>query len=662
MTEPRPAIDRRTLPHTYGPWFERFAAFTEVQLRSIPVILAGNDVLIGSPTASGKTEAFAAPAAEIALAHGAAPGAVFVVCPTRALANDLARRLAAPMSLIGLSFGRYTGEHKERVNGSLPSVVVTTPEALDSLLARRPEAFGVTRMVVLDEVHFLDGTSRGDHLRVLLHRLTRLRGQRVQRVAASATVDRPADLAQRYLQSPVVITVAGVRRMRVRAFGGRDPVSLARHVEDLAGHGLRKILVFCRSRNAVEACAVALRKRTTFEERVFAHHGSMSQVHRERTERLFQHAPAAVCVATTTLEMGIDIGTVDYVLMAALPNDVASLLQRVGRGSRRHGSVRVGYASNDAGERHIFETLFGLGRDGRLCAGPYAFRPEVIAQQALVLAGERGWIDAPVLADTLPDDLRHEFDFATCDSLLEALVNAEQLERSRGGRFVLAERTERLYASGLLHSNIADAPGTTVVDRITGDTLGTVEPPSESRVTIGGTERHIVRSVDDRLLTDAGLADKPARFRPRGTPSVQFVLARALVQALGVPEDCLLLRPATTGWRLIHGLGTVGALVLAHLLGKPRESVTPYTVHSETSFERLPAPRPAPASFVAASLPILERIVGLGPRTKHVPQALREQTARRLSDIDAILEFLDRATIIVDESVHPTIDEIARFL
>jgi ATP-dependent Lhr-like helicase len=291
-------VDRRLLPITFGPWFARFQGLTEVQRLAIPPIMAGHDVLICSATASGKTEAYAAPAAEILRQHERESAAALVIAPTRALTNDLKRRLEGPMGNVDVSLGRYTGEHKERVGGKLPAVVIATPEAVDSLLARRPAALQATRYVVLDEIHVLDSTPRGDQLRVLLHRLEQVTRIRPQRVAASATVDRPHELAGRFLRAGVQVVVPGIRKILARPFEGRDPTQVAAHLDDLAGHGFKKLLVFCRSRNQVETFSAKLRNRTRFGDAIHAHHGSLSKNHRERTERLFHLAPAAVCRRT----------------------------------------------------------------------------------------------------------------------------------------------------------------------------------------------------------------------------------------------------------------------------------------------------------------------------------------------------------------------------
>ncbi len=112
---------REILPRSYGAFFTGFRRLSPVQIQGIPPILAGRSVLLSAPTASGKTEAFAAPAAEIVLDAPRRGGLlVLIVSPTRALANDLKRRLEARYAELHIPFGRRTGEHKETVGGRLP--------------------------------------------------------------------------------------------------------------------------------------------------------------------------------------------------------------------------------------------------------------------------------------------------------------------------------------------------------------------------------------------------------------------------------------------------------------------------------------------------------------------------------------------------------------
>ncbi|MBM4061074.1 MAG: DEAD/DEAH box helicase [Planctomycetes bacterium] len=637
---------RQLLPRTFGPFLGSFTRLSEVQVRAIPPIMAGRDVLLAAPTASGKTEAFAAPLAEIVLATAAAPLRALIVSPTRALANDLKRRLEGRFDQVGLSFGLHTGEHKEQIGGRHPCVVVTTPEALDSLLARRAAALAATRLVVLDEIHILDGTARGDQLRILLHRLEALAQEPPQFLAASATIESPEQLAARYLRDPVLVLVAGTRAIRVKAFPGSSPTGVVQHLTELANHGSRKVLVFCNRRASVEDYATRLRGRTPYGDLVFPHHGSLARNQRERTERLFLEAPTGVVVSTMTLEMGIDIGSVDYVLLLHPPPSVASLLQRIGRGNRRTGTTRGGYVVDDDGQALVFRTMFQAASKGCLLGQPYAFRPSVLLQQALVLTGSRGWIDARFLERAMPAFVWDEVRPTTPSRLLTALVEAEQLQPSNGNRFVLTEPTELRYDRGVLHSNIEDSLVLEVIDRITGDVVGEVPPQTQRRLRLGGRSREVVVESSGRLLTDAkGKSDTPV-FRPRGIPTVTLAFAQRVVQALGAAPGTLLQIPHAGSVVLAHGLGTIGGLFLQKLLQAKMGNgfvpeCTPFTMRLRQQLPGLPAAdEDAVDSFVHEHLGRLGQLCGMGPRHSSLPEELQVQAVHRASCLHEVVEVM----------------------
>lgn len=642
-------LDRSSLPFTFGPWFARFQELLEIQRRALPPILAGRDVLMCSPTASGKTEAYAAPAAELVRRHKLGHTSVLIIAPTRALTNDLKRRLEGPMALVEVSFGRYTGEHKEKVGGKLPAVVVATPEALDSLLARRPETLRGVRMIVLDEIHVLDNTPRGDQLRVLLHRLEQVADSRPQRVAASATVDSPRELAARYLQDAELVVVPGARKILARAFDGRGVAYMGQHLDDLAGHGFKKLLVFCRSRNQVEAFSTKLRNQTRFGEAIFGHHGSLAKSARERTERIFHLAPAAVCFATLTLEMGIDIGTVDYVLLADVPTDVSSLLQRIGRGGRRADATRCGYVVENAGEQHLFQTMFRLGKEGHLCGRPYGFRPSILVQQALVLACAETYVCASDLRRALPPSLLKELGDGACEQVLDAMVAKELLELSGRDRYVPSEMVEQRYEHGSLHSNIDDTASVQVVDRITGDVLGTIQSPDSGKIEIGGRGRKVVKVTEGRILTDASADATPAFFRPSASPSVSFALGRAVVESFGVARASVGLLNMAGVTVLLHGLGTVGSLLLIDqwktLAGAPaiREH-SPYTMLIAAPPKGLPRPSEEHlANFLSERVAGLSKLMQAGPWARGVPDYLTLTAVRKTSGLEEVVAFLQVA-------------------
>ena len=668
------SVDRALLPHTFGNWFTRFAELTQVQREAIPIIMSGRDALLCSATASGKTEAYAAPAAELVLREDVEGTAALIIAPTRALTNDLKRRLEGLMGLTHVSFGRYTGEHKEKVDGRLPSVVVATPEAVDSLIARRPGMLRDVRMVVLDEIHVLDSTLRGDQLRILLNRLEGVTNQRPQRVAASATVDRPEELALRYLKDPEVVVVPGLRRILGRVFHGRGIEFMVEHLDDLAKNKLKKVLVFCRSRNQVENLTSKLRNKSRFGDAVFAHHGSMAKNQRERTERLFHQAPAAVAVATMTLEMGIDIGTVDYILLFDVPADVSSLLQRMGRGGRRGDSTRCGYVVQDKSDVHLFETMFHLGKAGILCGAPYGFRPSVLVQQALVMACSQAYITLADVEGMVPVDIMQELGANSAASLLDQMVASDLLERAGADRFVATEEIETRYNRGSLHGNIADGPSVSVVDRMTGDIIGRIQSADTQKIEVAGMNRHIVKGAGERILTDAaGAGAAPARFRSSASPSTSFLLGRAVVTGLmgggagkGLApheQDGQLIYALDQGphTMLVHGLGTVGSLLFAHQVGRKARVVENNAYCTTITGGLVELPRPTGVqvqSFVKERIADLAKLASAGPWERGVPSSMREEAVRRICGVDQVAAFMQIARLVEVKVPDPEVLDV----
>ena len=161
---------RHRLPNTWNAFFARFGKLRPIQLAAIPEILKGSNVLITAPTAGGKTEAVAAPLCERLKAERWTGLSILLVTPTRALVNDLFHRLEKPCHDIGVALARKTGDHPLPEHSS-EQFVITTPESLESLLTRNRERLARVRAIVMDEVHLLDGTPRGDQLRFILRRL-----------------------------------------------------------------------------------------------------------------------------------------------------------------------------------------------------------------------------------------------------------------------------------------------------------------------------------------------------------------------------------------------------------------------------------------------------------------------------------------------------------
>lgn len=570
-----PAELRSAFPRFYAALLARHRSPTPIQLAAAGPIGAGRDTLLMAPTASGKTEAYLVPTLERHLgAHrGPADARILLISPTRALANDLSRRLAERLAHADVDLGRWTGEHHDA--GRLHAVTILTPEALDARLSRSPKALADVRALVLDEIHVLDGTARGDQLRILVERLRRRDGldapgpstasrPALQVVAASATVPSPEALAGRYLRDPAIFTAGGRRTIRARIVEDPGGKALSALLQEQVKAGFRKILAFTNSREEVEVLASLLRGRPPFGDAVYAHHGSLARGVRLAAESAFLRAPAAICVATSTLELGIDIGDVDLVLLRGLPPDLPSLLQRAGRGGRRATENHVLALLRGRFEAEALRTMLGAAASGEWYSAPYVFRPGVLVQQALSALHARPSrsMDATALHRRLPPPLDLLWPPARLDDVLLAASRAEWLgPRSADGRYALGAKGERAWSRGQLHANLADKVGTVLHDGLTGDELGTVTTLDSSSVGLGGRARRVLFADEGRVVTGATPgADSLARFSGGLGPSLHASLATALLRGAGIPAPC---RARTGGtWVLYHGLGGAGGELL----------------------------------------------------------------------------------------------------
>ena len=560
---------RGLLPHTWHAFFARFGRVRAIQAATAEPICGGRDVLVMAPTASGKTEAVVAPIIERILAGGGRAQAelsAIVIAPTRALTNDLARRLRGPVNACGLSIDTKTGDSPDFDADAPPNLLLTTPESLDSLLCRHPSALKHVRALVMDDVHLVDGTARGDQLRCLASRLHHLSTVPLQRCAASATIAAADELARRYLGSQATAireseSDAGAQRtICAEAAPAADLEAASAAIIDLFLEApARKILAFANRRNDAEALVATLAQAERLRGRVFAHHGSLSRAERLRVERRFLDARAAVCVATTTLEIGVDIGDVDRVALLGPPPNVSSLLQRVGRGNRREGTTHILCLYGGEFERLRFEHLLRCAESGRLFNEEVGFRPSTLAQQALSLSfqNRHGWVSAGALHARLPPDLREEWSVGDCEATLHQLAEHGFLRVTGKQRYVAEERAKASFERGQLHSNIKDSPETEVIDETTGRSLGTVRFTAADRkqveqgapvsLGLGGKKREIARLANRQIVVRSRPGTEASRFIARQAPRYSYGLARDLAEFVGVEPGTMVLTPSMDG-------------------------------------------------------------------------------------------------------------------
>lgn len=334
-----------------------------VQEESIDATLDGANSVVLAPTAGGKTEAAFFPLISQALEDGWSGLCVLYVSPIKALLNNQEERLRRYYELLGRRASVWHGDtsaaQRKRILAEPPDCLLTTPESIEVMLVSRSVPHEMLlrnlRAIVVDEVHAFAGDDRGWHLLSLLARLGRLAGRDIQRIGLSATVGNPADLArwlsagsgrpQRLIRpdaapaaSPGAAAPAGTPRPPDAAvqldFVG-TLTNAARVIHAL--HRGEKRLVFVDSRARVESLAADLRQLGT---RTFVSHSSLGVDERRQAEQAFAQGQDCVIVATSALELGIDVGDLDRVVQVDAQATVSSFLQRMGRTGRRPGSLR----------------------------------------------------------------------------------------------------------------------------------------------------------------------------------------------------------------------------------------------------------------------------------------------------------------------------------
>lgn len=321
----------------------------QLQNDAVAPLVAGQDAILLAPTAGGKTEAATFPLLTRMSQEDWRGTSVLYICPLRALLNNLQPRLASYAQWLGrtaeVRHGDTTAGQRRRLSAEPPDILLTTPESIEAMLVSTLTApqvlFANVRAVVVDEVHAFAGDDRGWHLQGVLSRLEAIAGRPLQRIGLSATVGNPKELlhwlrGRRREGAGLVIDPGGDTKdsdVRLDWVGSVD--NAAEVISRL--HRGEKRLVFADSRRTVESLTMSLRERKVD---TFASHSSLSVDERRRSEHAFAEALDTVIVATSTLELGIDVGDLDRCLQIGAPRTVASMLQRLGRTGRRADTTR----------------------------------------------------------------------------------------------------------------------------------------------------------------------------------------------------------------------------------------------------------------------------------------------------------------------------------
>lgn len=503
---PGAAFEQLAKPVQRWIYDQGWSALRQAQEAAIPVILEGRrDVLISASTAAGKTEAAFLPILSALLdAPASSPGVrTLMVAPLKALINDQFRRLTDMCAPVGVEVHRWHGDvtagSKHKVLKDPGGILLITPESLEALFVLHgpqiPALFGQLRYVVIDELHAFLGTERGAQLRSLLHRLDLAARRRIVRIGLSATLG-DLHLAAEQLRPGGADRVEILRiadggldvQVAVRSYVDRaavpaprtgdvyldksKPIAPGSGAAHVAAHlyGVMRgsdNLVFANSRSDVESFADRLRvlsETAHVPNEFFPHHGNLSKALREDVEAALKDPnKPATAVATTTLEMGIDIGSVRSVGQLGAPPGVASVRQRVGRSGRRGSppilrvyltEPEVEAQSPLADELHeeLIQTIAILELflvDG-WCEppDPAVLHTSTLVQQLLSLIAQHGGVSAAQAHSLLctSDGPFGGTDRARFAAVLRSLAAARVIEQASDGTLLLGAVGERTVA------------------------------------------------------------------------------------------------------------------------------------------------------------------------------------------------------------------------
>ncbi|HKH49043.1 MAG TPA: DEAD/DEAH box helicase [Thermoanaerobaculia bacterium] len=469
-------------------WFEkRFGSPTEPQVRAWPEIHAGRHTLIAAPTGSGKTLA-AFLAAIDDLVRQAQAGTlrdetqVVYVSPLKALSNDIRKNLEEPLAGIraelverglpdaeirtAVRTGDTPSAERTKMVRRPPHILVTTPESLYILLTSESgrRMLGTARTLIVDEIHAVADDKRGSHLSLTVERLDGLcRGassgketRRLTRIGLSAT-QKPIEEVARFLVGTSEVGADGTPRCAIVDAGHGRPLDLAVEVPGSALEAVmpaevweevydrlaelirahRTTLVFSNTRRQAERVTRHLSERLG-PQQVTSHHGSLAKEQRLESERRLKEGELSALVATASLELGIDVGSVDLVCQIGSTRSIATFLQRVGRsGHHLAGTPKGRIFPTSRDELVECAALLDAVRRGELDRLEIPEKPlDILAQQIVAATAAEEWSEEELFAlmrSAWPfrDLERREF-----DAVVEMLATGFSTRRGRRGAYL----------------------------------------------------------------------------------------------------------------------------------------------------------------------------------------------------------------------------------
>jgi ATP-dependent Lhr-like helicase len=520
-------------------WFsQRFGQATPGQRQAWPAIVNGCNLLLSAPTGSGKTLAAFLPILDHLLTTCYQGTRCVYVAPQKALAVDVRRNLRRYLAELDskLRLGLRTGDTSARLRRRMrlrpPDILLTTPESLAVLLAQPADLIRLAevRWVIVDEIHAVAGCKRGADLSLSLERLEANAGGLLQRIGLSATCAPQGEVARFLVGAGRSCTIANVPEQRgldlqVELLANGDGGFLQRLADRLATELERHAttLIFTSARGLAERLAWAMRQRfPQFADHIAVHHSSLAPLRRRLVERRLKSGRLRAVVSSTSLELGVDIGSVDMVVLVHPPGGAVRLLQRLGRSGHGPDKLRRGLVlttcPGELLEAAVTSTASRAGQIEPVRLSEHPF--DVLCQHLVGMASAQPWHPDEAFALVRRAACYRELTRGDFNDVLAYLSGQHRDGRQwlpprlrwQDQHFVIAdERTGRLLLRNL-GTILTDQPRT--VRLLDGSPVGSVDEPYADRLQPGDRFLLDGRCLEFKALTWEAVEVAEALGRP----------------------------------------------------------------------------------------------------------------------------------------------------
>jgi ATP-dependent Lhr-like helicase len=513
-----------------------YSELTPIQKIAIPLVEKGNDVLITAPTGFGKTEAAVLPVFYSIYLNRPMKVSCLYITPLRSLNRDVEDRLKRIGSALGIKVGVKHGDTTEKQRKDIvndpPDLLITTPESAQYFLINKKmrELMRNLRWIIIDELQEMLDEKRGVDLSVTLERLKRLAGRRLQLIGISATVG-DVDMARKYLNVSGNVKVAKVdltknmdvtieipevteEDLKIAKSHSISPevASRIRKLKEIATEN-KPLLVFTNTREMTEFLANSMSN--VFQMKVVAHHGSLSRELRVTVEKDFRNSNVDAVIATSSLELGIDIGSVKLVVQYMSPRESLRLIQRIGRSNHHLSGISKGIVmpGNDLYDVLECNAIVRLAKQGYIEKPLVEYAPlDVMAHQiaGMVLEGydNVNEIEKVLRGSLYFKDMKRE----DLEEVIELLQGARIIKRKDDGKLGVSWRIWRYYyGTNMIPDSIRSF---SVIDSLTGTKLGTLNEDfvstleDDSLFILGGRLWKVVTIEQDKVLVERGQLKK----------------------------------------------------------------------------------------------------------------------------------------------------------